>query len=371
LKSPQFNNKTHGKNYLAAYRKKRKKTGYHPHPSTNTFESTKTHFNLVSYSKTSFEYRNFEDSITLISFLKKRSEGEEAACWIDVTGNQSKALSEIGRYFQIHKLLINDIASYGQRAKMDEMDNQLFTLLPMLSYNADTGIIESDQLCIILSGKFILSFHNAPTPVYFNSIKEKVQKGESPVRNNKTDYLLYAILDVVVDHYFNISRILSDQLDDLEDAVIENPEKSILFNFSLLRHRIMMVKKAIMPVREVISQLWRTDSTLITNTNKKYFKDVHDHIFQAVEYIENHREMVANLQELYMNQVNTRMNEVMKTLTIITALVVPFTVISGIYGMNFNKIPFSPATNCFLIAILCMLALSVLMLLYFKKKGWF
>lgn len=358
--------------YFAAYRKKKKNYAYHPESVARFSNVKKTSFSVFAYSDNRFDSRKFDRVSALVDFLNKEKTGskENTVYWIDMAGLNIEALQVLGNYFQIQSLLISDILSYGQRAKADDMGNQLFALLPLLAYSPESDMVETDQICALLLDGFVLSFHNSPTPEYFEQIEEKIKHKDAPARNYNADYLMYLLLDTVVDHYFTITDFLSEELDKMEDLVIDRPQKSVLLSLTLLRHKIMVIKRAITPVRELINNFWRSDNSLITTSNKKYFKDIYDHIMLAVEYNENYREMVINLQELYMNQVNTKMNEVMKILTLITALLAPFTIISGIYGMNFNRIPFADKPHGFLVAIICMLAVSALMLVFFRKKGW-
>ncbi len=174
-----------------------------------------------------------------------------------------------------------------------------------------------------------------------------------------------------MDDYFQVLEQLSDRLEKLEDEVVIKPNSSVLFKITLLRQEIMVVKRAITPVRELVSSFWHSDNSLIRDINRKYFKDIYDHISLAIEYTENYREVAINLQDLYMNQVNTRMNEVMKILTVVTTLLAPATVIGGIFGMNFDKIPYAHHEHGFTIAVVLMLSSSTLMLLWFRRKGWF
>lgn len=371
LKLGITNNKLLRSHYLANYLKRRKSFDYHPEASDRFSDTTKSHFSLIYFTTSTFIEKHFEDTKSLLTLLQQLNDVEHFACWIDMTGINPESLKEIGQYFQIQNLLLSDILSFGQRAKQDDMGNQVFALMPMLSYNKESDNIESDQLCLLLKDRFVLTFHNNQLPGYFSQLKEKLQKEDSPVRNNKTDYLSYLLMDAVVDHYFDVTDILSDQLDKMEELVVTNPDKSVLFNLTLLRHKVLIVKRAITPVRELINSFCLSENPLIFSANKKFFKDIHDHITLAVEYNDNYREIIINLQDLYMNQVNTKMNEVMKMLTIITALLAPFTVISGIYGMNFNRIPLSSRPFGFVLSILLMLLVSCLMLVYFRKKGWF
>lgn len=359
------------KKYLTNKWKRRKDFTYHPESLEQFSDKTETKFSVFQFSADSIEDKTFAQTDNLIEYLKQNDRRTGFVSWIDISGINPESLKKVGQYFQIHPLLIEDILSFGQRAKADDMGNQIFALLPMLFYDQEKDLVDLEQLCVLLMDGYVLSFHNNVLPEYFSLLKNKIKKSDSLVRNNRADYLFYLVLDTVVDHYFDITDTLSDQIDQMEDRVINNPKKSVLFDLTVLRHKVMFVKRGITPVRELINSFWVSDNALITPVNKKYFKNVYDHIILAVEYSENYRELIINLQDLYMNQVNAKLNEVMKILTIITALLAPFAVISGIYGMNFNRIPFTSAPEGFFISILFMIGVSALMLLYFRRKGWF
>ncbi len=291
--------------------------------------------------------------------------------WINVEGLHKVAVEQICSHFGVHPLLVEDILSNGQRAKADDMETHLFALMPMLYYNSNTGLVQSEQLCLVLGGNYLLSFQPDAHQDSLDPIRERLKNDLAPVRKKGSDYLAYSLMDAVVDDYFSVLEKLSDRLEQLEDEVVTRPNDSILLKVTLLRHELMVVKRAITPVRELIHAFWQSDNALIDKSSRKYFKDVYDHIVLAIEYNENYREMAMNLQDLYMNKVNTRMNEVMKILTVVTTLLAPATVVGGIFGMNFDRIPFAHWPNGFMYAVGFMLCCSVLMLWIFKRKGWF
>jgi magnesium transporter len=291
--------------------------------------------------------------------------------WINIDGLRKNEVEAICKHYKIHFLTGEDILSVGQRAKYDDMDNLLFILLPMLTYNEDSGLVQSEQLSIVLEKNLVLSFQSDPAEDPFDPIRERIKNTEAPIRKKEADYLAYSLLDAVVDDYFTVLEKLSNRLDFLEDEVINRPNKSVLMKASILRQEIMMVKRSITPVRELVSGLWQSDNSLIQEVNRKYFKDVYDHIILAIEYTENYREMALSLQDLYMNQVNTRMNEVMKILTVVTTLLAPATVVSGIFGMNFKNMPFIESEKGFNVAMGIMVVVAFLMLLFFRRKRWF
>ncbi|HET8574208.1 MAG TPA: magnesium/cobalt transporter CorA [Edaphocola sp.] len=357
-------------NYLSAYRKKAKRYTYHPEEVKGDLPG-ETNYNIAFtiFNRDTLATRQLNNDDELEDLFKPAA--APLVKWIDITGVIPRVIRKIGQGFHIHSLIINDILSVGQRAKEDDMGTYLFVLMPMLAYNQESGIIDTDQICLVLGEGYLISVHNNAAPAYLKILEEKLKSVDSPARCNNADYIFYLILDAVVDQYFNVLDKLSEQLDNIEDIVVDRPQKSALLTLTMLRHKIMVVKRAIAPVRELINNLWHADNKLIDPNSKKYFKDIYDHITLAIEYNENYREMVLNLQDLYMNQVNTRMNEVMKILTIVTMLLAPFMLISGIYGMNFEHIPFNHAPYGFGIAVLFMLATSIALLFYFRKKGWF
>jgi len=291
--------------------------------------------------------------------------------WINMDGLPKASVEMLGEHFHIHPLLIEDILSSGQRAKADNMETQLFCLLPMIRYNMDTGSVNTEQLSLVLGENYVLSFQEEPNYDPFNMLRDRIKKGDNHLHQKTADYLLYALIDAVVDQYFNVLDNLRMRLDKLEDEVVITYSKGALLKISLLRREIMLMQRAIGPVRELVSYFLTTDNTLIKKSNRKYFKDIYDHIMLAIEYTDNYREMIVNLQELNMNQVNTRMNEVMKTLTVVTTLLAPATVIGSIFGMNFAKIPFTNSSSGFLVTVFVMLLIGFLMILYFKWKKWF
>jgi len=342
----------------------------------NTFNPKRA---IVTPADTPTVYANYNYNHQRMTHLTTSSLQEcathvrpESVTWINVDGLRKHEVEALCSQFDIHPLLVEDILSTGQRAKADDMETHMFCLMPMLSYNNDTGMVQAEQLSMVLMKNLLISFQPDPQQDPFNPIRERLKNEAAPIRKRDSpDYLAYSLMDAIVDDYFTVLEKLSERLERLEDEVVTKPNSSILLKVTLLRHEIMVVKRAITPVRELITSFWHSENPLINAANRKYFKDVYDHIVLAIEYNENYREMAINVQDLYMNQVNTRMNEVMKILTVVTTLLAPATVIGGIFGMNFDKIPYAHHQHGFAIAVGTMLSVSVLMLLFFRKKGWF
>ncbi|MEO6682993.1 MAG: magnesium/cobalt transporter CorA [Ginsengibacter sp.] len=291
--------------------------------------------------------------------------------WINIDGLDKNQVNDICNHFGIHPLFAEDILSIGQRPKMDELNNLLFALLNMLYFNEEDQSVESEQLSIVLGKNFVLSFQEDISRDVFDPIREKLKLPGSKLRISPSDYLFYSMLDMIVDNYFIIMEKLGEKIEDLEEDITERPDTRTLSKINFLRKEMMFLRRSISPVREIINGILRSDSDLINDRTEKYFKDVYDHIVQANELAENYRDMMINLQDLYLSNVNLKMNEVMKVMAVVTCLLAPATVIGGIFGMNFGKIPFLNNPEGFYLAVGVMLLIPVIMIWIFRKRGWF
>jgi len=291
--------------------------------------------------------------------------------WINVDGLKKDEVEKLCAQYGIHQLVVEDVLSVGQRAKMDEIGDLVFCLLPMLYFNAETATVEAEQVSLVIGGHFLISFQEDPERDVFDPVRERLRNGNVRLRESRADYLAYCLLDVIVDSYFSVIENLNDQIELLEDDLILRKDKEILPRVSILRREVMSLRRAIQPVRELVNGFLRSEHPLIEDRSDKYFKDVLDHIVQANEYTETQRERILGLQELYMSQINLRMNEVMKVFTMVTVLLAPATVIGGIFGMNFDVIPLTHDHSGFYTMVGLMFVIPLLMLFYFKRKRWF
>jgi magnesium transporter len=244
-------------------------------------------------------------------------------------------------------------------------------LLNMLFFNREISSVENEQISIVLGSNFVLSFQEDATRDVFNPVREKIKIAGSKLRQSKADYLFYSLIDMIVDNYFVIMEQLGEKIEDLEEDIARRPDTRTLAKINMLRKEMIFLKRNISPVREMINGILRSESNLIEEKTEKYFKDVYDHIIQANELAENYRDMMITLQDLYLNNVNLKMNEVMKVMAVVTCLLAPATVIGGIFGMNFNRIPWLHNPNGFFIAVGLMLIIPVWMIWIFKRRGWF
>ncbi len=291
--------------------------------------------------------------------------------WINIDGLRKKDVENISAHFAVHPLIAEDILSVGQRPKMDEIDNILFCLLNMLFYDNLTKSVETEQISIVLGSNFVLSFQEDPSKDVFNPLREKLKIRASKVRQNGPDFLFYSLIDMIVDNYYIIMEKLGENIEMLEEDIIRRSDTRALARINMLRKEMIVLKRSVGPVRELVNGILRSESELIDEKTERYFKDVYDHIVQANDLAESYRDMMINLQDLYLSNVNLKMNEVMKVMAIVTCLLAPATVIGGIFGMNFTRIPWLHNNYGFFIAVSLMLVIPIYMIFLFKRKGWF
>ncbi|SJZ65847.1 magnesium/cobalt transporter CorA [Sediminibacterium ginsengisoli] len=330
-------------------------------------EPAEVSIKIFDYSPDSFDEHGLEDAAQCI-----RYKDNGRISWINVDGIRKADIEKICAQFGIHMLIQEDILSVGQRPKMDEMEPVLFCLLNMLYFNEQNGSVETEQISIVLGDHFVLSFQDDAQRDVFNPIRDKLRIAGTKLRQSGADYLCYAMLDMIVDNYFVVMEKLSERIEFVEDKIIRSGNNNrALAEINNLRKELIVLKRNVNPVRDLINGFIRSDSDLLEERTTKYFKDIYDHIIQATDLAENYRDMMMSLQDLYLNNVNLRMNEVMKVMAVVTCLMAPATVIGGIFGMNFDRIPYIHDKYGFFIAVSAMLFIPIWMLRIFRKRGWF
>ena len=291
--------------------------------------------------------------------------------WINIDGLRKSEIEAICAQFDIHSLVVEDILSINQRPKMDESENYVFCLLNMLYYNKEDQTVEHEQISILLGKDVVISFQEDATRDVFNGLREKLRLPASKIRQRGADYLCYSLLDLIVDHYYVVMEQLGERIEQVEEEVTRGHNPRALEHITRVRKELIVLKRNFAPVREMVNGFLRSESDLLESRQIKYFKDVYDHIIQALDLVENYRDVCVSLQDLHINNVNLRMNEVMKVMAIVTCLMAPATVIGGIFGMNFDTIPWLHSPFGFFAAVGLMLCIPVLMLLVFRKRDWF
>jgi magnesium transporter len=291
--------------------------------------------------------------------------------WLNVDGLRKTEVEAICEKYGIHNLISEDILSVGHRPKMDEINGLLFCLLNMMYFNERDSSVEIEQISIVLGENFVISFQEDEKRDVFNLLREKLKISGSKIRQNGADFLFYSLIDMIVDNYYVVMEKLGERIEALEEDIVRNSNKRSLAKINMLRKEMIILKRSISPVRDLVNGILRSESSLIEEKTEKYFKDVYDHIIQANDLAENYRDMMMNLHDLYLSNVNLKMNEVMKVMAIVTCVLAPATVIGGIFGMNFETIPLLHNKWGFFISVALMLLIPLAMLRMFKKQGWF
>jgi magnesium transporter len=356
------------------YKRSSKKAGASPGTLVYVGEkkAEKVKISIINYEAGLFEEKEAKSiEETLVGRDKP------AVSWINIDGlHQIDILEKIGAHFNIHPLVLEDILNTRQRPKMEAYDDYIFVVLKMLQLGNNGAVVEAEQVSLILGPYFVISFQEKAGDV-FNPIRERIKNKESRLRKNGPDYLVYRLLDTIVDHYFVILERLGERIEDLEEELLEKPEREALGKIQGLKRELIFLRKSVWPLREIISGLGREETALIKEPTEIFLRDVYDHTIQVIDTVENFRDMVAGMLDIYLSSLSNKMNEVMKVLTIIATIFIPLTFIAGIYGMNFDSqaSPWNmPELHWYFgypTAVLLMVIVGVVMIIYFKRKKWF
>ena len=329
-------------------------------------KTDKAKISVVDYTEASCDIKDVQ---TLDEILPLRD--SPTVSWINIDGiHQTDLIEKIGSHFSLHPLILEDIVNTAQRPKIEDYDNYIFFVLKMLSYDASSGEIQVEQLSLVLGRGFLLSFQEEEGDV-FDPIRERIRNAKGRHRRAGADYLAYSLIDAVVDNYFVMLETMGDAIEDLEEELVSNPDQEIMKRIHKLKRNMIILRKSIWPLREVISSLQRTGSKLILESTGVYLRDVYDHTIQVLDTVESFRDIVSGMLDTYLTSISNRMNEVMKVLTIIATIFIPLTFIAGVYGMNFHHMPelemewLYPRGFWILIT-----AIAIMMLVYFRKKKW-
>ena len=328
-------------------------------------QSPVTAIDIINYNKEAFtkiETQNVEEAFHF--------KGNQQVTWINVNGlNNTSEIEKMGIHYGLHPLTLEDIVNTMHRPKIDEFDDYLFIILKMLYLKNDELVYE--QVSMIVGDDYLLTFQEADGDV-FNDLRERIYAGKGRVRSLGPDYLMYAIIDAVVDNYITVIEAFGDKIEDIEDRVFEgnSDNNETATTIQGLKREVLKIRRSIFPLREVISHLNKIEHNVIEEKTHNFLRDLYDHIVQVNESIEMYREMVWGLLDMYMSIISNKMNEVMKVLTIIATVFIPLTFIAGIYGMNFDNMPELHYKYGYFILIGIMVFIFLMMLVYFRRKKW-
>lgn len=290
--------------------------------------------------------------------------------WIEITGlHEPKVIETIGQVFGVHPLIQEDILNTEQRPKAEIFDDYIYIVLKVLRVDKDAEGVGMEQVSLIVGSNYVLSFQERPCDV-LDSVRERIRTGKGQVRKMGADYLAYRLLDAIVDNYFVVMEDLGERTEKVEDKVLVDGHEEILHEIYVLKREIILIRKAVWPLREVISVLQRGESSLIRKNTQVYLRDIYDHVVQAIDTVETFRDMMSGLMDIYLSSVSNRLNGIMKVLTMIATLFIPLTFIAGVYGMNFAWMPPKDDMWGYPAILAVMLTVAVGMLVFFRRKRW-
>lgn len=352
---------------------------YHP-PGTSpgtlgeppsTSDADKPRISLIDYTDTDFEEKD------LASLDECRLQlNRDSVTWIHVQGTvTSDTLRSLGELFVLHPLAMEDVINSGQRPKTDFFDNQLFVIM---SHPEIAGTVTNvHQVSLFQGDNFLVSFHDGDTDP-FDMVRTRLRRHSGRIRKRGSDYLLYALLDVVIDEGFPVLETLGDKIEDLEEALLNHPGKDTLREIHRIKRELLLLRRMLWPQREVLNTIIRDEAVPIGDDIKIYYRDCYDHTVQIMDLLETYRDMTTSMVDLYLSSVSNRLNETMRVLTVIATIFIPLTFIVGVYGMNFGnntKSPWAmPELNWYYgypLIWLVMVAIAATMLFIFKRKNWF
>lgn len=290
--------------------------------------------------------------------------------WINMDGvHDLSQIEALGGHFGLHPLLLEDVVTVAQRSKVEAYGDVTFLVVRMLRMDDASEAIESEQVSIVLTDNVLISFQERSGDV-FEVVRERLRAGRPRICAGGPPYLAYALFDAVVDHYFMLLERVGDQLERLEDALIERPTPQVLTGIHALKRELIYLRKSVWPLREAINTMLRDEALPFTDGLHVYLRDLYDHTVHVVETVESYRDLNAGMLDTYLSSMNNRMNEVMKTLTVIATLFMPLTFITGIYGMNFEYMPELHLRWAYPALWLSFLTITGSMLIHFRRRGW-
>ncbi|ODS79570.1 MAG: magnesium and cobalt transport protein CorA [Cytophagaceae bacterium SCN 52-12] len=340
-----------------------------------------TEITRIRYSKASYSEERITDGRAMEE--PPRDVPGEVVTWYNINGIHNTAIiAHLGSRFHIHTLVLEDILNTTQKPKIEWLDDDtLFVVLKALSYKkpeqtkgsksigVETGM-ETEHICFVVKPGLMLSFQEEVSDDAFAEVEKRLKTSVGKTRSNGVDYLLFSLIDIVVDNYFIVLERVEERLDLVEDEIMKGSANYKLGDLYGLKQDLTVMRRCVLPLREMISEILRGESGFVAPNVVPYFRDLYDHVIQTVETIEIYRDLLASLVDLHLSSMSYRMNQVMKTLTVFSAIFMPLTFIVGVYGMNFDNMPELHLHNGYYITWGVMLFIALAMYGYFKWRKW-
>ncbi len=297
--------------------------------------------------------------------------------WINIEGLGDVPLfRRLAEHFHLHPLALEDVFHTSQRPKVEDYAGHLFIVTQMVYEDGKTGTLCAEQVSLFLSKENLISIQEEALQDVFEPVRQRILGGNAQIRSQGPDYLAYALLDSVIDHFFPLLEDVGEALEELEDDLLAKPGKDCLARLHTIKRSLLLLRRSIWPQRELINALMRDESGIIQEGTKPYLRDCYDHLVQIMDIIENYREMAASLMDIYLSAISIRTNDIMRVLTVISSIFIPLTFIAGVYGMNFDKdagplsMPELRHPYGYVVCWTVMLAIAFIQLFIFWRKGW-
>ncbi len=291
--------------------------------------------------------------------------------WLNVHGlHEPEVMQEIGRRFQLHPLVLEDILNTDQRPKIEDYGSYLFIVTRFFNYDAATLSVTTEQVSLVIGPNFVLSFQERPTGS-FDPVRDWLRTDRGRIRQLGTDYLAYALLDSIVDRYFIVLEQIGERTEQLEDELIASPTAAQLHVLHQLKRETATLRRTIWPMREVINTLLRSEGHFFTAETRLYLRDIYDHTVHLIESLEAIRDLIAGMLDIYLSSISNRVNQEVRALTVVALIFMPATLISGIFGMNFRSMPLLENPAGFLYAIGMMVCVVAVLGIIFWRRRWF
>jgi len=326
----------------------------------------KTQITVIGYGEGEAETIAVRDAAECLA-LKERFK----VLWINVDGlHEVEVIRKFGELFGIDSLTQEDILDTGQRPKMEDFENYLFLTLQMLDFNREHSEIGREQLSIVLGASFVITFQEKPGDT-FDPVRRRIRNPATKIRKHGADFLAYALVDAVVDHYFSVLEEVENRIDTLDAEMLADYRPETFNALNAMKRELIIFRKTIWPLREVIGSVAREEFEMVGDAVEPYFRDVYDHIIEVIDTIEVFREIVTGLHETYLAETNNRMNEVMKFLTMIATVFMPLSFIAGIYGMNFVNMPELKLWWGYYAVLGIMVLIVIGFMTYYRSRKWY
>ncbi|MGB6606912.1 MAG: magnesium/cobalt transporter CorA [Atribacterota bacterium] len=348
-------------------KKKSKKVGLPPgsivHIGNKRAEKTK--ITIVDYNEEQFQEKEVKTVKECCPYKEKPT-----ITWINIDGvHEVKIIEELGKIYNFHPLILEDIVDTDQRPKIKDFGDYIFIILKMHYYDKENNEIKIEQVSLIFGKNYVISFQEREGDV-FDSIRERIRNNIGRIRKARADYLIYALMDAIIDNYFTILEKLGEETEDLEAKVIKDPVPANLQIIYKLKSELIFLRKSVWPLREVISILEKGESVLIDKSTNIYLRDIYGHTIQVMDTVETLRDVISGTLDVYLSSVSNKMNEIMKVLTIIATIFIPLTFIAGVYGMNFQYMPELKWVWAYPLILSVMLIIGIVMVIFFKRRKW-